>query len=250
MTQKTFINHHYEMIRKSQTQVIDKLDAELRFFRIYFDEKFSSIEIIYDTPNNLLTNAGIVLSKLYDGEKYFFRVRKQSYLPIELRKNAIKKYFISTCQPNHTPKDFPLQIASAINDAFQNIFTIDLVDVVKQTIPKYEIKVKGDIYTLASGNGMKGQLVFEKVIYKDFSTGRKVKQNCVNLRLPEGDQFAKEKEEVIDAIDRKCKELLPYSENRFEIARRLLKPRVNNEKFDRKAFKQKIKEQSESEVEQ
>ena len=231
---------HYDMIRNNEKQILEKLDRELAFYRIYFYRKINGKEIIYDTPNNLLSGVGLVLSKQFEDNRVFFKVRKLSYLPTELRKPS-QKFYLAECNGNESPKDYPLQISSAINNAFSNIFTIDLVEVVKQTIPKYEIKIKGNLYELASGTGMKGSIVFEKVVYKDLLTGKKVKRNGATVTLPGDPSFKKEADEVLAAIETRCKELLIYKESRFEIAQRLLKPKDPNHKFDRKAFKESLK---------
>ncbi len=227
---------HYDMIRNNQGSIISKLDRELGFYRIYFEKKIKGLEIIYDTPNNLLSSAGIVLSKQYESGKFFFKVKKLSYLPTEFRKPS-EKFYLLECQPNESPKDYPLQISTAINNAFANVFTIDLVDVVKNTIPKYEIKIKGDLYILTSGLGMKGQIVFEKASYKDLLTNKKVKRLGATVTLPGDPAFKKETSEVLDAIERKCKELLIYQETRFEIAQRLLSPKHQTEKLDKNKIK-------------
>ena len=240
---------HYDMIRNNEKQIVEKLDRELAFYRIYFERKLKGKEIIYDTPNNLLAGVGLVLSKQYEEDRVFFKVRKISYLPTELRKPS-QKFYLSDCNGYESPKDFPLQIASAINNAFSNIFTIDLVEVVKQTIPKYEIKIKGNLYNLTSGSGMKGMLVFEKVVYKDLVSGRKVKCRGATVTLPGEESFKKEANEVLSAIERKCKELLRYKESRFEIAQRLLKPKDPSHKFDKKALKESLKAKPQEEGEE
>lgn len=239
-TEISGVKVHYDMIRNNEKEILYKLDRELAFYRIYFNRKVNGKEIIYDTPNNLLSGVGLVLSKQFEDGKVFFKVRKLSYLPTELRKPS-QKFYLAECNGNESPKDYPLQISTAINNAFSNIFTIDLVEVVKQTIPKYEIKIKGNLYELTSGTGMRGTLVFEKVTYKDLVSGKKVKRRGATVTLPNDPAFKKDSDEVLAAIETRCKELLLYKESRFEIAQRLLKPKDPNHKFDRKAFKESLK---------
>lgn len=240
MTEKNAeVKYHYDMIRNNEKQVIEKLDRELAFYRIYFEKKIKGLEIFYDTPNNLLSSAGIVLSKQFEDSSAFFKVRKLSYLPTELRKPS-QKFSLAECNAKDTPKDYPLQIATAINNAFSNIFTIDLVEVVKQTVPKYEVKVKGNLYSLKSGSGMRGHILFEKVKYRDFVSGKKVKKQGATVMLPADPSFKKETQEVLDAVERKCKELLLYKESRFEIAQRVLNPKITNKKLNRKELKARL----------
>lgn len=227
---------HYAMIRDNEREIVAKLDRALGFYRIYFEKNIKGLEIIYDTPNLLLSNAGIVLSKQFESGKCFFKVRKLSYLPTELRRPS-EKFYLSECKGSEMPKDYPLQIASAINNAFSNVFKIDLVEVVKQTVPIYEILVKGRLYSLTSGSGMKGQLVFEDNCYKDLVHNKKVKTKGATITMP--GENKKEISEVLDGVDRRCKELLRYEESRFEIAQRLLLSREKAEKEKKMAQKTK-----------
>lgn len=232
------------MLRDNIQNVIHKLDDELTYYRIYFEKRLKSVEVIYDTPTNLLSNAGIVLSKEFREGKCYFKVKKISYLPTEFRKPN-RKFYNAECSARETPKDYPIQIASAINNAFSNIFTIDLVEVVKQTVPIYEIKIKSDVYKIISGMGLKGSFAFEKITYKDMQSGRKEKRLGVTLSLPEDQRFEKEANEVLSAIERKCKELFFYKESRFEIAQRILRAkRSDKPKLSRKELKEQFKNET------
>ena len=243
-TENGMIKYQYDMLRDNFQNVIYKLDDELTYYRICFDKRVKSVEIIYDTPTNLLSNAGIVLSKEYREGKSFFKVKKISYLPTELRKPS-RKFYNAECGGRETPKDYPIQIASAINNAFSNIFTIDLVEVVKQTAPIFEIKIKADLYKLISGSGMKGALALEKITYKDMQSGRREKRLGATLSLPDEQRFEKESEEVLSAIERKCKELFLYKESRFEIAQRIFRSkRTDKPKISRKELKMQLESQS------
>ncbi len=246
-TENGMIKYHYDLLRNNVQNVIDKLDAELTYYRIYFEKRMKSVEIIYDTPTNLLSSAGIVLSKEFRDGKSYFKVKKISYLPTEFRKPS-RKFYNAECGGRETPKDYPIQIASAINNAFSNIFTIDLVEVVKQTVPIFEIKIKSNFYKLISGTGMKGNIAFEKITYKDMQTGRKAKKLGATLSLPEDPSFSKEVDEVLSAIERKCKELFFYNESRFEVAQRILRAkRSDKPKLSRKELKEQLNNETKQE---
>ena len=54
-TEISGVKVHYDMIRNNEKEILYKLDRELAFYRIYFNRKVNGKEIIYDTPNNLLS---------------------------------------------------------------------------------------------------------------------------------------------------------------------------------------------------
>lgn len=215
---------HYDMIRNDEAKIADKLNLNLGYYSFRPSKNFKAVEIIYDTPNNLLSSAGIVLSKQFLENRTFFKVRKISHLPTESKKPS-KKFELAKCGSKESPKDFALQVATAINNSFSNIFTIDLSEVVKNTIPKIEITIKGHLYEIAGGTGFSGTFLFENVIYKDLIGHKKVKRKGVTLACPVDDRFERDKENLIEGIERYCKELIPYHESRFEIAQRLLFPK-------------------------
>ena len=92
---------------------------------------------------------------------------------------------------------------------------------------------------------MKGQIVFEKVVYRDCINGRKVKNQSVTVTLPGDPAYKREVEEVQNAIEKSCKELLRYNESRFEIAQRILRVRTPMTKEERKAAEEKERKRKE-----
>lgn len=214
---------HYVLIGKNFKKVLSKLDRELKFYRFEYDGKFNGKEIIYDIPSNLLSNAGLVISKQNDEGKMAFKVRKISTLPGGYKSKA-QKFSLGECDGNEEPKDFPMQIAQAIENSFSTEFTIDLVSIVRKTIPKIQIDVKGKRYKILGGLGYEAVLFFEKTTYRDLVSGKKVGRLGVTLILPNDEESERENEEVVEAIDHYCKELVPYKQSRFEIAKRLLFP--------------------------
>ena len=209
------------LIGKNFNKVLKKLDRELKFYRFEYDGKFKGNEIIYDINSNLLSNAGLVISKQMDEGKSYFKVRKISNLPTAFKSRA-QKFFLGECDGNEEPKDFPIQISQAIENSFSTEFTIDLVSIVRKTMPKIQIEVKGQRYKILGGLGYEAVLFFEKTTYKDLVTNKKVKRLGVTLILPQGEEFECENAEIIEAVDHWCKELVPYQQTRFEIAKRLL----------------------------
>lgn len=213
---------HYDLVRDSEKKIVTKLDIGLPYYSFKYTGKIKGEEIIYDTRSGLLTSAGLVLSKQKGGDGIFFKVRKISNLPEELRKPS-SKLALSECLPNAVPSDYSLQVASAINDAFSNIFTIDLAEVVRQTIPKIKITVKARVYEIAGGTGFRGKVLFEKAIFKDMITKKRVVKKGVTFQLPmENKLDIADSEIILAGIERNCKGLIPYRESRFEIAQRLL----------------------------
>ena len=238
---------HYDMIRNNESKIVDKLNLNLGFYSFRPLSKFMATEVIYDTPNDLLSNAGIVLSKQYEKDRIFFKVRKISYLPNDVKRGS-KKFELAKCGPRESPKDFALQVATAINNSFSNVFTIDLSEVVKNTIPKLEVEIKGNMYEITGGTGFKGTILFEKVVYKDLLGHKKVKRRGVTFSCPDTPENKEEMQFVLDGIERYCKELIPYKESRFEIAQRLLFPK-NRGKIGIKNLKGKKKEEKQEEQE-
>ena len=214
---------HYLLLGNDFSKTKSKLDKNLNYHRLVFDDKFKGLEIIYDVSSNLLSNAGLILSKQYEDGRIFFKVRKISKLPGGYKRPS-QKFNLGESEEAEAPKDFPMQIANAISNLYANVFTIDLVSVVRQTEPKIEIAVKGDRYKIVGGTGYRAELLYETATYKDVKTNKKVKRVGVTLIMPTDDRYEKENQIIMKTIDHYCKELVGYEQSRFEIAQRLLYP--------------------------
>lgn len=221
---ENFKKAHYFFVGKNYNKVIEKLNKNLTYHRVAYERDFSGREIIYDVKSNMLSKAGLVISKQYEEKQSFFKVRKISTLPGGYKRPS-QKFQLGKCEGTEAPKDFPTQIANAISNAFSGAFTIDLVSVVRQTLPKIEITVTGKRFRVIGGTGYECALLYETAVYRDVETNKKVKRNGFTLHLPKGEKYDKENKEIMEAIDHYCKELVYYQESRFEIAERLLHPK-------------------------
>lgn len=214
--------YHY-MIMGYETfpKVLNILSQELDFYRISRLSDVEDKEIMYDIPNNALTDAGIVLSKQYENGKVMFKVRKLSFLPEEMRVPS-KKFLLQELDRDAEPKDYSLEISSAIENSFSSPFTIDLDAVVREVVPKIVVDVKSERYLIIGGTGYRGQLFYEKILYKDVESKKKVWKDGVVLRLPTDEASQKDNEHILDIIDRKVKGLGLYNMSRYELAKKAL----------------------------
>lgn len=214
--------YHY-MILGYETfpKILRTLAGELNFYRISRQSDIDGKEIMYDIPNNALTDAGIVLSKQYKNGRVMFKVQKLSFLPEEMRLPS-KKFVLQELGGDAEPKDFSLEISSAIENSFSTPFTIDLDAIVREVVPKIEITIKSESYLIIGGTGFRGQLFYERVVYKDVATKKKVEKEGVVLKLPNDETAEKDNERILDIIDRKVKGLGLYNMSRFELAQKAL----------------------------
>lgn len=218
---------HYVILGYAEFKdIYSKFVENLKFYRIASIGKTNSKEIIYDVPENTLTDAGIVISSVQESKKRYLRVKKISLLSGEL-KRPTKTFILGQLEEDEEPKDYSLQISQAIENSFTMQFTIDVDEVVKKIEPKIEIDIENSKYQLICGTGYRAELYYERAIYKDIESGRKVEREGVTLRLPQTP--CKESDELLTMIDRKICELAPYNLTRFEIAKKLLYPNISEE---------------------
>ena len=198
-------------------EVLKRLKEKTPFYRIAEKEKKVIKEVFYDNQYNMLSDAGIVLSKSTTKENTFFNIRRIS------RAKNIKdlKYRIDCqCQATDHPKDYTKKIAAAIENTFASPLTIDLESIVKKTTAKIEVVMKKTIYEIICGSGYRAHITHEEVTYKDIESGKKVLQEGATLTVPAGDY--EETSYLLGIIERNIPSLVRYSESRFEIAQKLL----------------------------
>ena len=232
---------NYEIIIDNERMTLSKFASRLGFYTVLFDTKINEMETVYDTDKNLLTSAGLILrKKTSPARTYFSLVRLVSMKGIEHRE---KKSFLGECEPKDQPSDFPVQIAEEVNKIFNNLFTINLVDIVKHSTPYIITEITGNRYKVVSGTGYEMYLSFEVLNIRDMRTGKRARKRIVSLKFENDPAFEREKNHVLETIERYCKELFLIDRNRFEIAQVAVRPPVREKTEEEKAeFKKARKE--------
>lgn len=221
---------NYDIIIDNEKFTLQKLTRKLGFYTILFEKKIKEVEIVYDTDKFLLTGAGLIIRKKNTPQRtYFSLVRVSSMSNIE---NREKKSFLGECEPHDQPSDFPVQIADEINKIFNNLFTINVVDIVKHCIPYLKIDIGGNRYKIVSGTGYEAEISFEDLKIKDVRSGKKARKRVVSLKMELDPNYEREREQILDVIEHSCKELVQINRNRFEIAEVLVKPPVPKNRPD------------------
>ncbi len=210
------VRMNYDIIIDNEKFTIQKMMHRLGFYTIVGDGKIKTTEIVYDTDKKLLSGAGLYLRKKITAERtYFSLVRVSTMNNIQ---NREKKSFLGECEPKDEPSEFPVQIADGINKIFNNLFTINMVEVVKHCTPYMRIDITGNRYKIVSGTGYEVEMAFENLKIRDFRTGRKAKKRNFTIEMNNDPNYKHEREQILDCIERYCKEMLFVNRNRFEIA--------------------------------
>lgn len=218
------VRHNYDILIDNEKRILSKISRNIGFYSVVYSGKLKKVETIYDTDKYLLTGAGLVIRKINIPERtYFSLIRISEVSKVSSRE---KKYFLGECEPKDQPSDFPVQIADAIQNVYNNLFTINVVDIVKHTSAYIITEMSGNVYKIISGTGYEAEMSFETWKVKDARTGKKVKIRNFSLDFALDPAYEKEREHILWVVDRYCKELVPLNRNRFEIAEVAVRPRV------------------------
>lgn len=241
---------NYDIIIDNEKFTLQKLARNLGFYTILLSEKIMEVETVYDTDKKLMTGAGLILRKKHTPRRtYFSLVRVSSMKNV---KNREKKSFLGECDINDQPSDFPVQIANEINKIFNNLFTINLVDLVKHSKPYVRTEITGNRYKIVSGTGYEAEISFENLKVRDMRTGRKAKKRVCSLKMELDPNYEREREQILDVIERYCKELVLIDRNHFEIAEVMIRPPVVKQltEEEKKELKKKKKDKNKSSKEE
>ncbi|MBQ8909093.1 MAG: hypothetical protein IJY90_02250 [Clostridia bacterium] len=213
-------NYHYVIAGFTRFKdVFKKIKKAMPYYRFGKLPKKKITETFYDNEYNMLSDAGIILSKSATKKDAFFNIRRLSRT---LHKKSKKYKIDSGCQSYDHPRDYAQKIATAIDNMFSASLPIDVENIVKKTKPMIEIILDKTPYEMVCGTGFKGKITHENVTYKDVATGKKVIQESVCLSVPVGD--AEETQEILRVIERVTPSLVLFKESRFELAQKLLYP--------------------------
>lgn len=220
---KGVINYkHYDVIDKIGFKKLIEMDRVLDKGGIKPDSMMSSSETFYDTPADLLSRSGIILSKVVEQGKCYLKIQKQSFIPQTFR-TVEDVIFIHECGLRDKIVDHSLYLVDGITTLFATNFTIDFDNVFKTVVPRLVISTKSNILRYTSVSGFRANLHQEAITFDNRITRRKVKKDCLKIENISPKNYDKEYEDFVRLVEKHCKELLPITEDTYDYAMRLTK---------------------------
>lgn len=205
--------------KKSYKNILD-LDLGLTRYSFNGMGRNVTVEVFFDTPNNLLASAGIILSKVIEGNAAYFKVEREEFIK---RKTLLteKKVFIQPAGIKDQISDHALFLIDGITSLFSTTFNIDLENVLKSSLPKIEIETKADVFKVLSGTMFKGVMHFENVKVKNFFSKKRAELNLLKVEHEAPASSFNEFNEFVGLLEKYCKEITPTDDSKFQIALRL-----------------------------
>lgn len=218
------------------------LEKKLSLHRFSFESAYKSQIIFFDTETNLLEKAGIILSKVVEPEKSYFKVERQTYLPrsFSQRKEVV---FIHEVGPRDKVSDHSFFLVDGIISLFTTQFTIDLENVLKNALPKIVIMSKIKKLKVLSGGGFKGTVYFKDSKVKNLVTKRSADMKLLTVELNSSLTYLSSFNFFNEQIEKYCKELVPFNEHIYDYVKRITKPIQPKAKLT-KEEKKKLKEKN------
>ncbi len=226
----------YEALTDKPFAKILSLENKLKFYRFQFVGPVRASETFYDTPNDILYKAGIVLSRIQEDDRVFFKVEQVSSL-----KSKTQKVFSHKVGVKDTIKDHSFYLVDGIRAMFNTPIYIDLENVIKNAVPKISISIMANVYKIISGSGFRAYMCLETQKYENFETKRQHKSDGMTIKLDGPTQYLPEFNSFNDNIKKYCKEFIEVNDNVYEHAKKLTKKVDTKQiKLDKKKAKEKI----------
>lgn len=209
----------YTVFSKNSFKNILRLDYELPMYNFIADGRSLTEEIFFDSTNNLLASAGIILSKVVRGNSAFFRIEREDYL-VSKNISTEKKVFVHPAGVKDSVADHAIYLIDGITSLFTTKFNIDFENILKVVVPKIEIITKTDSFKILSGSGFKGLMEFEEVKFKNNFSRQKAGLFMLKIGTSTKTKM-KEFENFTEKLEKYCKEIIPISDSKFKIAQRI-----------------------------
>ena len=214
---------HFDTITNKAFRKLIALGGSLKSYIFKPIGRSTSMIIYYDTPENLLKRAGILLYKTFERGKYYFKLEKLSFLPKAFKVSGEEIFVHEIYSAKDTPENHALYLIDAITSMFATQFNIDLENVLKVARPKMVVEIKADMIKVFSGTGFKCEMGLEKVLYRNFETKKKVKKDEVSFTLDSPINFIGDYKNFINTVTKYCKDITELTESRYEHATNLTK---------------------------
>ncbi len=229
----------YEALTDKPFEKVFALQNVLKFYRFAFAGTVRSSEIFYDTPNDLLNKAGVILSRVQEDDRVFFKVAPST----SLSKVTTQKIFSHKVGVKDTIKDHAFYLVDGIKGLFSTPFSIDVENVIKSAVPKIGVFTNANVYKVISGTGFHAFMCHEDTRYENYETKRKARSQGMTVKMAGPSQYQSEFISFNNAIKKYCKEFVEIHDNTYEHAKRITKKiDPKQAKKDKKEAKLKLQE--------
>lgn len=227
----------YEALTKNPFEKVFALESVLKFYKLQYYGQIHTSEVFYDTPNDILYKAGIILSKIQEEDRVFFKVAQMS----QSKALSTKKVFAHQIGANDTLKDHSFYLVEGISGIFSTPFYVDLENVIKNAIPKAAAITVANVYKAISGTGFRAYVCMEDTKYENFETKRTQKGQGMTVKMIGPDQYLPEFNAFNDAIKKYCKDFVEVHKNLYEYIRTITrKIDAKQARLDAKKAKENI----------
>lgn len=226
----------YEALVDKPFGKVFALEKILKFYKFQPFGPVRSSEIFYDTPNDLLFKAGIILSKIQEDNRVFFKVCQNSQVKTV---KTSQKVFSHKVGVKDTLKDHSFYLVDGIRGLFATPIYIDLENVIKNAVPKVATFTDATVYKVISGSGFRAFMCMEETRYENYETKRQSKVQGMTVKLAGPEQYMPEFISFNNAIKKHCKDFIEVHDNIYEHVKKVTR------KIDPKQLKEDIKKAKE-----
>lgn len=230
----------YEALTNKPFGQVLALEQKLNFIKFQFGGQTRCVEVFYDTPNDILYKAGVILSRIQEGDNAYFKIC-QVPSNRKLKLSNTQKVFSHKIDPKDTLKDHAFYLMDGISGIFSTPIYNDLENIIKNAIPKIIITTDATIYNVIGGSGLRAVMCHEQIKYENRETKNKHKTLNMTIKLTAKDQYEKEYKEFNENIKKYCKDFIEVDEEPYEHAK-ILTRKIDKKqaKLDAKKAKEMI----------
>lgn len=213
----------YTLFTKNTMKEVIALQRLMPMYSFAPFDKYKSTEVFLDSSNNLLSSAGILLSKATEKNKAWFKVERERYKANKSSIQRAEKVFIHNIGVRDSALDHLFFLTDGIKSMFSTQFYIDLDNVLKLVVPKIELKIKKTVFKVFSGKGFKAEIIFEDVDIKNYESRRAANLQFMTVKQTSSSISKDEFEDFTSKLEKYCKEVIPTEDTKYEIAKRMTK---------------------------
>ncbi len=233
------LNKRYLAIDKKCFANLFACEQKLKFYSFKQVGSVRACEVYFDTPNNLLENAGLSVCKISEGNNHFFKVEQ-----IKKTSSLIKnKVFVHKVGAKDKLCDHAFYLTDGLKGLFSLSLSIDVENVIKNAVPKISVSYETSVFKVVSGSGFRCYLCLENILFNNFTTKRKEEKQAVLFKNQNLDGYENEFEKFVAEIEKNVKNFVLLEENTYKYAQKITKAIDKKQaKKDAVAMKAKILE--------
>ena len=232
MLKITQTQRRYRLFDKKTVKRLVAVIKSLSTYTVEGPVKSKMMDIYYDSEKKILLENNLILRKRILGTKSEIKLKRSVVSPDFIYADTLRKHEREQMVPTKDPlSKHYFFLNNALNSMYTTALKFDPDKLFEQMKVALSVDIPRNIYKIFGPGGFKAEMNGEELKVTNYFTKRKNTTEFLQIKLISNETTLPYYEDFLARIEKYCKEIIPTTDSRYQIAVNITQPLPTKEEL-------------------